>query len=173
MYKATAGAGASVGGLRLCLFGRCCFGSGGGFFGHGCCLCGGVGLFLGLHRLSSRGLLCLGSFGCGSLGRGLLGQLLDFFQLGDFLSLFGLGGLFLAGLADAGEALGLPPPATRGATARPRWALAGGRPVSGATASLRGAWISFRGSTTFFWISSEAAPVYFFSSRSILPSFFA
>ncbi|EKC54215.1 Uncharacterized protein family, partial [human gut metagenome] len=41
----------------LCLFGRCGFGSGGGFFGHGCCLCGGVGLFLGLHRLSSRGLL--------------------------------------------------------------------------------------------------------------------
>jgi hypothetical protein len=45
--------------------------------------------------------------------------------------------------------------------------------VSGATASLRGAWISFSGSTTFFWISSDAAPVYFFSSRSILPIFFA
>ena len=86
MYKATAGAGASVWGLSLCLFGRCGFGSGGGFFGHGCCLCGGVGLFLGLHRLSSRGLLCLGSFGCGRLGRGLFGQLLDFFQLGDLLS---------------------------------------------------------------------------------------
>ena len=82
------------------------FGGGGGFFGHGCCLCGGVGLFLGLHRLSSRGLLCLGSFGCGRLSRSLLGQLLDFFQLGDFLSLLGLGGLFLAGLADAGKALG-------------------------------------------------------------------
>ena len=70
MYKATAGAGASVGGLEavravcnayengflsLCLFGRCGFGSGGGFFGHGGGLCGGVGLSLGLQdRKSTR-----------------------------------------------------------------------------------------------------------------------
>ena len=82
----------------LCLFGGCSLGSRCGFFGHRSCRSGGVGLFLGLHRLLSR-------LSGGSLSRSLLGQLFDL-QLGDFLRLLGLGGFFLAGLADAGEALG-------------------------------------------------------------------
>ena len=106
MYKATAGAGASVGMFRPLPLRQVRLRQRVRLLRPRSCLCRGVGLFLGLHRLSSRGLLCLGSFGCGSLGRSLLGQLLDFFQLGDFLRLLGLGGLFLAGLADAGEALG-------------------------------------------------------------------